>query len=186
MAVLLMLRRLGIAVIVEVFSTEQRDIQSLPFNVFLYASIIFVAVVRPYRSETGWQLENSADIAAFVVILITYNSMSNRRDVGSSTALIVFSINVLFVTVLSLVATGQFVHIWRRERKAVPGNKRVDLREVGYEEYSEYSTADSRRGSSDYTASGDDDSMDSMGQPVTNYSLMTTDYAGSLLEGDKL
>ncbi|XP_062500752.1 uncharacterized protein LOC134177988 [Corticium candelabrum] len=170
MAVLLMLRRLGIAVFVAAFPADQKDVQSMPFNALLLASVVFVASVRPYRSETPWKLENVADIAASTVILFTYNSMSNRNDVGPATAFTVFAVNILFVVSIVTVAIGQFIYAWKRKR-----NQNLDRQDPLDRDDFDFATSDFGESPTFSVAETDDyGATEPGGLSTVDYRLMTT------------
>ncbi|XP_062522073.1 uncharacterized protein LOC134196868 [Corticium candelabrum] len=67
--IILMLRRLLIAIILASFKQDQADAQAFVLTILLAASITIITVLRPYQNTTPWQLENAADVGAFVVIL---------------------------------------------------------------------------------------------------------------------
>jgi hypothetical protein len=116
-AAVLMLRRLFIALLLAVFPNRQSSTLAMPFTLLLLLSVLLIAIGRPYRSATRWELENGVDIGAFSVILITYTSMASRTDVSLAGSVSVFVVNVLFVVVVLVVATIQVIHdsqlFWR-------------------------------------------------------------------------
>ena len=117
----LMLRRLVLAVVLTSFKNDQADAQSFVLTTFLIVSITFIAVTRPYRNTTSWQLESAADVGAFSIILVTYNGMSSRRNVSPTTTVCVFSLNVTFIMAMVIVAISQLLYVcwgkWNKGRK---------------------------------------------------------------------
>ena len=135
----LMLRRLVLAVVLTAFKSDQADAQSFVLTTLLIVSITFIAVARPYQNTTSWQLESAADVGAFSIILVTYNSMSSRRNVSPITTVCVFSLNVIFIMAMVSVVIGQLLYVcWGKRNKGrkvtgrtghyieLPGDNRPD------------------------------------------------------------
>lgn len=119
--VVFMFRNLLVALFLSVFTRSEADIQSLLVILVFFASIISVVVAKPYRNKVPVQLENMADVCSFLVILITYNSVSSRRsDVQPGTDIAVFAINSVFVLALCIAVVSQLIYTYtiktRREQ----------------------------------------------------------------------
>lgn len=126
-SVLLMLRRLTIAIVLASFNKEQADAQSFVLTIILTVSITFIAVMRPYQNTTSLQLESVADVGAFSVILVIYSSISSRSNASLVTASFAFSLNVLYIAGMAVAAIGQLVYIWhvkRNKGRTVMGKRR--------------------------------------------------------------
>ena len=115
--VILMLRRLFIAIVLASFKQDQVDAQAFVLTILFTASIIFITVLRPYKNTTPWQLENTADVGAFVVIFVTYSSMSSRQKVSPVTATFAFFLNMMFIIAMVVTAIGQAVYVFREKHK---------------------------------------------------------------------
>ena len=110
MAVLLMLRRLALAVFISVFPLFQRDVQAILFNLLLLGFSYFIATAKPFISYTKWNLESWVDVASSFAIAVTFNCMTNRDSVLTSevSEIFVFAINVLFVAFVAVVTIIHF------------------------------------------------------------------------------
>jgi hypothetical protein len=124
--VVLMLRKLALAVVLTSFTSDQADAQSFVLTFLLLLSITITAATKPYETMTSYPIESAADVGAFSVILVTYNSMSSRNKVSPSTTISVFSLNVAFVLVMISVAISQGLYAcWgKRKRRSVTGRTR--------------------------------------------------------------
>ena len=109
-AATLMLRRLFIALLLAVFPNRQSSTLAMPFTVLLLLAVLLIAIARPYRRATRWDLESAADVGAFSVILITYTSMASRTDVSQAASMSVFVVNILFIVVVLAVAIVQTLY----------------------------------------------------------------------------
>ena len=117
-AVGFMFRNCFVAFILSVFTRSQADFQSVLVTIVFVGSIAYVVYAKPYRNKTPWKLENVADVGSFLVIFVTYNSVSSRRnDVLSMTATVVFVINVAFVLAVCIAVVGQLIYTRKVARK---------------------------------------------------------------------
>ena len=110
MTVLLMFRRLSIALVVSVFPHSQKDVQAIPFNLIVLGFAFYIAAKKPFQSFTRWNLESWADVGASLTIVVTYNCMTNRTDASETAEVAVLASNVVFIL---FIVVSSLIHFWK-------------------------------------------------------------------------
>eukprot|EP00118_Oscarella_pearsei_P022093 m.252054 g.252054 ORF g.252054 m.252054 type:complete len:1133 (+) comp40345_c0_seq5:68-3466(+) len=116
MAVFLMIRRLVIAMLLALPSYDNRDVQSVFFNFVMLLLSFAVASTWPYRGR--W--ENFMDLLLNGLILLTFNSLTNRDSETGTAATIAMFLNLVVICIcvlLVLVKIAVLLGIRCRSRK---------------------------------------------------------------------
>ncbi|XP_065833091.1 putative leucine-rich repeat-containing protein DDB_G0281931 isoform X2 [Oscarella lobularis] len=117
-SVVFMIRRLGLACFLTLFTYELRDVQAIFINVWILGFGVFVNSCMPYRSSSeAWKVENFVDIAAFGAVLVTYNCMTAREIESEAGAGIVVAINGAFLLFMATVPIVEIVKAWRKRKE---------------------------------------------------------------------